>query len=370
MSSKVAVERVYNFSPGPAVLPVPVLEEVQRDLLCLPGCGASILEISHRSPQFIAILEDAEQRLRDLINIPAHYKIVFLQGGSRLQFSMVPMNLLRGQRQPAEYVLTGAWGKYALAEAKREGTTRVVWDAKETNYDRLPKLADLPLDPQAAYTHITSNETIQGVQFAGDPPANGSTFVCDSSSDFLYRPLDITRYGLVYAGAQINAGPAGVTVVIIREDLLARSQEALPGYLNYAAHVKENSLFNTPPTFGVYMVGLICKWLQEDIGGLAAMHARNREKARLLYEVLDESPDFYQGHAHPDCRSLMNVTFRLPNEQLEKAFLAGAEQRQLDSLKGHRSVGGIRASIYNAMPVEGVQTLRDFMLEFRDQHAE
>ncbi len=368
MNTNTAVDRVFNFSAGPAVLPVPVLEEAQRDLVSLPGCGASILEISHRSKQFIAILEDAEQRLRDLLAIPANYRVLFLQGGSRLQFSMVPMNLMRGSGKAAEYVLTGSWGNYAIKEAKREGQTRVLWDGKETNYDRLPKLDELSYG-DSAYVHLTSNETIQGVQFANDPPKNDSVFVADMSSDFMHRPVDVSRYGLIYACAQKNAGPAGVTVVIVREDLLERSDDALPGYLNYKAHNEANSLYNTPPTFGIYVVGLVCKWLQEEVGGLASMHQRNRDKARLLYDVLDESPDFYQGHAQTSDRSLMNVTFRLPSESLEKEFLAAAEQRGLCSLKGHRSVGGIRASIYNAMPIEGVEALRDFMREFSASHT-
>lgn len=369
MNTNTAVERVFNFSPGPAVLPVPVLEEVQRDLLSLPGCGASILEISHRSERFIAILEDAEQRLRDLLAIPANYRVLFLQAGSRLQFSMVPMNLLRGSGKAAEYVVTGSWGNYAIKEAKREGETRALWDGKSTNYDRLPNLDELPYG-DSAYVHLTSNETIQGVQFAGDPGPSESVFVSDMSSDFMHRPVDVSRYGLIYACAQKNAGPAGVTVVIVRDDLLERSSDSLPGYLNYKAHDEAKSLYNTPPTFGIYVVGLVCKWLQEEVGGLADMHQRNRDKARLLYDVLDESPDFYQGHAQASDRSLMNVTFRLPSDELTAAFVQEAAARQLESLDGHRSVGGIRASIYNAMPVEGVAALRDLMVDFRNRHAD
>ena len=368
MTLGTTVDRVYNFSAGPAVLPVPVLEEAQRDLLSLPGCGASILEISHRSKQFIEILQTTEQRLRDLIGIPANYKVVFLQGGSRLQFSMVPMNLLRGAGKPADYVICGSWGNHAIKQARLEGDTRIAWDGKETNYDRMPALDELGLDDSSAYVHLTSNETIQGVQFAADPPECGATFVCDASSDFMHRPLDVSRYGLIYACAQKNAGPAGVTIAIIREDLLDRSQDSLPGYLNYKAHVDAGSLYNTPPTFGVYVVGLVAKWLSQDVGGLAAMHQRNRDKAKLIYDVLDASPEFYRQHAQPDCRSLMNVVFRLPSEELESEFLAAAASHQLTDLKGHRSVGGIRASIYNAMPMEGVQALRDFMVDFHDRH--
>jgi phosphoserine aminotransferase len=368
MKTNTAVDRVFNFSPGPAVLPVPVLQEAQRNLLSLPGCGASILEISHRSKQFIAILEDAEQRLRDLLAIPANYRVLFLQGGSRLQFSMVPMNLLRGTGRAAEYVLTGSWGNDALKEASREGETKVLWDGRDTNYDRLPKLDALPYG-ESAYVHLTSNETIQGVQFSGDPPSGDSVFVSDMSSDFLHRPVDVSRYGLIYACAQKNAGPAGVTIVIVREDLLQRSADSLPGYMNYRAHDEANSLYNTPPTFGIYIVGLVARWLQEDVGGLVNMYQRNRDKAQLLYDVIDDTPDFYQGHAQAGDRSLMNVTFRLPSDELTEGFVREAAARQLDSLKGHRSVGGIRASIYNAMPREGVEALRDFMVDFRNRRA-
>jgi phosphoserine aminotransferase len=362
-------ERVFNFSAGPAVLPLPVLEQAQRELLVLPGAGASVLEISHRSQQFEAVLADAQQRLKALLAIPDNYRILFLQGGARLQFSMVPMNLMRGTGAPADYVITGSWGKSAREEAVKEGEIRVIWDGKATHYDRLPKAGELAVSPNAAYVHFTSNETIEGVQFQSEPDVGSIALVCDASSDFLHRPLDIRRYGMIYAGAQKNAGPAGVTIVIIREDLLARSQDALPGYLNYRVHAKNNSLWNTPPAFGVYIVGLVAKWLQEQIGGLDQMYQINREKAQLLYDVIDASNGFYAGHSQPECRSVMNVTFRLPNEELDKKFLAGAEQAELSGLRGHRSVGGMRASIYNAMPVAGVRTLRDYMRDFLARHA-
>lgn len=362
-------KRVYNFSAGPAVLPLPVLEEIQRDLLSLPGCGASILEISHRSKQFIAIMEQTEHRLRTLLNIPHNYKVLFLQGGGRMQFSMVPMNLLRGTGKTADYVLTGSWGKKALAEAKHEGETNVAWDGKAHNYDRLPPAGELKLSDDAAYVHFTSNETIEGVQFPTEPDFGNAPLVCDASSEFLWRPLNIERYGLIYACAQKNAGPAGVTVVIMEESLLERSSDNLPGMLNYKNYAENDSMYNTPPTFGVYVVNLVCKWLLEDIGGLEKMQQLNQEKAALLYGELDASGGFYQGHAQPEDRSVMNVTFRLPNAELEGAFLAAAAERDLASLKGHRSVGGIRASIYNAMPRAGVEALRDFMQEFREQNS-
>lgn len=361
-------ERIFNFSAGPAVLPVPVLEQAQRELLCLPGAGASVLEISHRSKQFGAILESTKTALTELLSIPDNYRILFLQGGARLQFSMIPMNLLRGSDAAADYILTGSWGKKAIEEADKEGKTRVVWDGKATNYDRLPAPSEMTFEPNAAYVYFTSNETIQGVQFAKEPDVGDVPLVCDASSDFLHRPLDISRYGLIYACAQKNAGPAGVTVVILREDLLERSTDSLPGYMNYREHAENDSLWNTPPTFGVYIVGLVARWLLDEIGGLDKMHQRNRSKAQMLYDVIDASGGFYAGHAQPKDRSLMNVTFRLPNEELTQQFIAEAEQQHLSSLKGHRSVGGIRASIYNAMPVEGVEALRDFMQAFCTKH--
>ena len=363
MSATVATERVFNFSPGPAVLPLTVLEQAQRELVSLPGYGMSVLEMSHRSRGFLDILASAKQLLKELLAIPDNYKVIFLQGGSRLQFSMVPMNLLRGQTHAAEYLITGSWSKMALDEAKREGTTRIAFDGKPTNFDRLPQPGELKINPNAPYVYVCSNETIQGVQFPTDLDSP-APLVCDASSDFLYRPLQIEKYGLIYACAQKNAGPAGVTAVIIRDDLLARSQDNLPGYLNYANHVREDSLYNTPPTFAIYLMNLVLRWLKDDIGGLANMHRLNREKAKLLYDVVDGSDGFYRGHAQPDCRSLMNVTFRLPSEALEKEFIKAGEERGLDGLKGHRSVGGIRASIYNAMPVAGVEALAEFMKEF------
>jgi phosphoserine aminotransferase len=357
-------QRIYNFSPGPAVMPLPVLERIQREMVALPGVGASILEISHRSKAFDKILDSAKSGLRSLLKVPENYKILFLQGGSRLQFSMVPMNLLRGAAKPAEYLIHGSWGKYAVEEARREGEVRVVWDGKATNYDRLPAAGELKLDPGAAYLHFTSNETIQGVQFPGEPTTS-APLVCDASSDFLCRPLDVAKYGLIYACAQKNAGPAGVTVVIIRDDLLARSQETLPGYLSYKRHADEDSRWNTPNTFGIYAFDLICQWLAGEIGGLGEMLEVNRKKAKILYDVVDEFPDFYIGHAQPTVRSLMNVTFRLPSEELTTKFVEGAKSKSLTELKGHRSVGGIRASIYNAMPLPGVEQLAEFMREFR-----
>jgi phosphoserine aminotransferase len=353
-------KRLFNFSSGPAVLPVPVLARIRDEMLCLPGCGASVMELSHRSKQFLAIQESAKQRLIRLLKVPSDYDVLFLQGGARMQFSMVPMNLLRGQSEAAQYVVTGTWGKTAVGEAKKEGATEVIYDSGSTNYDRLPALAELKISKTASYVHVTSNETIQGVQFQHDLDSPVPV-VCDCSSDIFYRPIDVSKYGLIYACAQKNAGPAGVTVVIIRKDLLERSSDNLPGYLNYKNHSKEDSMWNTPPTFAVYVLGLVAEWLETTIGGLEAMHKINIEKANTVYDAIDRNPELYVGHARKQDRSLMNATFRFSNEELEKSFLAQAQAAGLDSLKGHRSVGGIRASIYNAMPMAGVQTLAQLM---------
>lgn len=366
-------KRVFNFSSGPAVLPLPVLEEVQRDLLALPGVGMSILEISHRSEPFLAILDEVEVNLRRLLGIPENYRVLFLQGGARLQFSMIPMNLLRGTDLMADYLVSGTWGNFALTEAKREGDVNIAWNGKATNFDRLPTADEYRCHPNAAYFYYCSNETIQGVQFRGLPlrgaAAEGVPLVCDASSDFLSRPVEISAHGLFYACAQKNAGPAGVTIVIIRDDLLERSPDELPGMLNYRTQAAEKSLHNTAPVFGIYVVNLVARWVLAQ-GGLSAMATRNEGKAEMLYAAIDRSEGFYRGHAKVDCRSRMNVTFRLPDAEIEKQFLREAEERGLCQLAGHRSVGGIRASIYNAMPVEGVATLAEFMDEFRVKHAE
>lgn len=362
-------KRVYNFSAGPAVLPLPAIEEAQRDLLALPGAGSSILEISHRSKTFTRIIEQAEGNLRELLGIPKEYHVLFLQGGAQMQFFMAPMNLLHGTGRSADYVLTGSWGKKAMSEAKTQGTTRVAFDAAADNYNRIPKPEELDLDPDAVYVHITSNETIGGVQFPTEPDTGAVPIVCDSSSDFLCRPVQIERYGILYACAQKNAGPAGVTIVIIRDDLCQRSPQTLPSMLSYKLHAENKSLLNTAPTFAIYMVNLVTKWLLEEVGGLEKMHQINRDKAQLLYDCIDASEGYYTVHAEPGSRSIMNVAFRLKDSSLEEPFLKEAEQHDLVALKGHRSVGGCRASIYNAMPVEGVKALCQFMNEFRAKNA-
>lgn len=362
-------DRVYNFSAGPAVLPLPVLEQAQRELLVLPGAGCSVMEISHRTKTFTAIIETAEANLRTLLGIPENYRVLFLQGGAQLQFAMVPMNLLAGSGKSADYVLAGSWGKKAMGEAKTQGETRVVWDGAGCEFRKMPRQNELDLNPDAAYLHITSNETIQGIQIQEEPECGDVPLVCDSSSDFLYRKVPVDRYGILYACAQKNAGPAGVTVVIIRDDLMDRAPEGLPSMLTYKKIAEAGSMLNTPPCFAVYMLKLITEWLLNDIGGLDKMYEKNQEKAALLYQAIDQSGGYYKGHADVDDRSLMNVTFTLATPELEKQFLTEAEGIGLTALKGHRSVGGCRASIYNAMPREGVVALCDFMADFAKKNG-
>jgi phosphoserine aminotransferase len=360
METLTTTKRVLNFAAGPAILPRPVLEEAQRHLLELPGVGMSILEISHRSKPFEAIIQQTERDIRELAGIPEHYQVLFLQGGASSQFSMVPMNLL-ASGATADYLVTGSWGQKAVKEARRHGTVNVS-TTEATNFTRLPGPGEIALTPGASYVHFTSNETIHGVQWKSEPEVGDAPLVCDTSSDMYCRPIDLSKYALVYAGAQKNLGPAGVTLVILRDDMLKRSPDTLPTMLNYNTHAKEKSLYNTPPVFSIYIVGLVMKWLKDN-GGLAAAGQRNERKAATLYAEIDRT-GFYRGHAAKDCRSLMNVTFRLPSEDLEKEFIKQATAAGLDGLKGHRSVGGLRASIYNAFPQEGVDTLVEFMREF------
>ncbi len=361
-------ERIFNFSAGPAVLPEPVLKQAQRDLLALPGVGMSVLEISHRSAAFEQIIAEAEADLRKLVGIPDNYKVLFLQGGASLQFTMIPMNLLP-KGASADYVLTGSWGQGAIKEAKKLGTVREAATTADTNFNRLPKSEEIKLDPNAAYVHYTSNETIFGVEFQEDMNFGGAPLICDMSSDFISRPIDVNKYGLIYAGAQKNAGPAGATIVIIREDLLDRVPEGLPATLDYKNLAKNGSMYNTPPCFAIYICGLVFKWALNDIGGLEKVQAMNQEKAAILYKAIDASDNYYRGHAEADCRSLMNVTFRLPSEDLEKKFIKEATAAGLDGLKGHRSVGGLRASIYNAFPKAGVEKLVEFMADFQKNNG-
>ncbi|HQR33678.1 MAG TPA: 3-phosphoserine/phosphohydroxythreonine transaminase [Blastocatellia bacterium] len=361
-------ERIFNFSAGPAVLPEPVLKQAQRDLFALPGVGMSVLEISHRSATFEQIIAEAEADLRKLVGIPDNYKVLFLQGGASLQFTTIPMNLLP-KGASADYILTGSWGQAAIKEAKKLGTVREAATTADTNFNRLPKSEEVKFDPNAAYVHYTSNETIFGVEFNDEPNVGDVPLVCDMSSDFISRPIDVSKYGLIYAGAQKNAGPAGATIVIIREDLLNRVPENLPATLDYKNLVKNGSMYNTPPCFAIYICGLVFKWALNDIGGLEKVQAMNREKAAVLYKAIDASDNYYRGHAEADCRSQMNVTFRLPSEDLEKKFIKEATAAGLDGLKGHRSVGGLRASIYNAFPKAGVEKLVEFMADFQKNNG-
>jgi phosphoserine aminotransferase len=364
-----AVHRVFNFAAGPAVLPLPVLEEIQRDLIALPGVGMSVLEISHRSKTFESILAQAEADIRTLGDVPANYKVLFLQGGASTQFSMVPMNLLDAGAT-ADYIDCGSWAEKAIKEATKVGTVNVAASTKAENYGRLPRQTELRLTPGAAYVHVTSNNTIEGTEYKTLPDTGTVPLVNDTSSDMFSRPIDVARHGLIYAGAQKNLGPAGLTIVIVREDLLQRSvakKAALPTMFNYSVHAENSSLYNTPPAFAVYATGLVMKWLLQQ-GGLTAMAALNERKGAKLYAEIDRS-GFYRGTAAREDRSLMNVTFRLGSEELEKQFIKESTAAGLDGLKGHRAVGGMRASIYNAFPEEGVDALVSFMRDFEQKHG-
>lgn len=357
-------QRIHNFGAGPAVLPVPVLEELRDNTVVLGETGMSILEISHRSKKFEEIIQSAEARMRRLLGIPDSYAVLFLQGGATLQFTMVAMNLMTGSKK-ADYINTGHWAEAAIKEAAKVGKVNEAGSTKAEGFVRLPGVGELKFDPDADYVHMTSNNTIEGSEWLRAEPETGSVpLVCDASSDFMSRPLPVTKYGVIYAGAQKNAGPAGVTVVIIRKDLLTRSSKSLPTYLSYAVHADKQSLYNTPPCYSIYAVELVCRWL-ETIGGLAAIEKMNIEKAALLYDTLDASKGFYRAPVANDCRSRMNVVWRLASEELEEKFLKGAKQAKLDGLKGHRSVGGCRASLYNALPRESVVALVEYMKDFQ-----
>jgi phosphoserine aminotransferase len=358
--------RIHNFSAGPAVLPVEVLEEAQRNLLELPGVGMSILEISHRSKAFDDIIQGCEADMRTLAKIPSGYKILFLQGGASLQFSMVPMNLLPAGGS-ADYIVTGVWGQKAVKEAKKVGAVRIAGTTEADSFKSVPRQQDLKLDPGAAYVHMTSNNTIYGTEWHWLPDTGKVPLVSDMSSDIFSRPVDVGTHALIYAGAQKNLAPAGVTLVIVRDDMLAKSPPASHTMLSYAVHAENQSLYNTPPVFAIYVMRLVMTWLLKN-GGLEAMETRNRRKADKLYAEIDRT-GYYRGHAHKDARSRMNVTFRLPSEDLEKKFAKEATAAGLDGLKGHRSVGGMRASLYNAFPEPGVDALVDFMKEFERKNG-
>ncbi|HJR59122.1 MAG TPA: 3-phosphoserine/phosphohydroxythreonine transaminase [Vicinamibacterales bacterium] len=354
-------KRIFNFSAGPAVLPFEVLEEAREHLLSLPGVGMSILEISHRSKPFDEIIQGAEADIRTLAGVPDGYHVLFLQGGASLQFSMVPMNILPSGGS-ADYVVTGSWAQKAVKEAKRVGGVKIAATTEAENFARVPAQAELRLDPGAAYVHYTTNNTIFGTEFHYVPDVGGVPLVTDASSDIFSGPIDVSKFALIYAGAQKNLAPAGVTLVIIRDDMLKRTPASIPTMLQYPIHAENKSLYNTPPVFTIYVMRLVLRWLLKQ-GGLAAIERVNARKAGKLYAEIDRS-GFYRAHAQPGSRSRMNVTFRLPDEELEKKFAKDATAAGLDGLKGHRSVGGMRASIYNAFPEEGVDALVQFMQDF------
>ena len=358
--------RIHNFNPGPAVLPLPVLEEIQASFLNFNGSGMSITEVSHRSKWFDAVIEDAIARTRRLMGLDQRFQVLFLQGGASMQFAMAPMNFATAD-QTVDYVNTGTWSTKAIKEAQLQGMrVNVAASSEDRNFAYIPR--ELDLTPDAAYVHITSNNTIKGTQWAAFPDTAGVPLVADMSSDIMSRPFDAAPFGLIYAGAQKNIGPSGVCMAIVREDMLARIPTGLPTMLNYATYAQKNSMYNTPPCFAIYVVQLVLKWLEETVGGLAMMDALNRKKAGLIYDLLERSA-FYRATADADSRSLMNVTFRLPSEELEQRFVAQALDNGLGGLKGHRSVGGCRASIYNASELAAVEALVDFMQTFERQNG-
>jgi phosphoserine aminotransferase len=358
--------RIFNFSAGPAVLPAEVLAQARDELLDWHGSGMSVMEMSHRGKEFISIAEGAEQDLRELLAVPANYKVLFLQGGATLQFAAIPLNLLGGKSK-ADYVHTGEWAKKAIGEAKKYAAVNIAASSEDRNFTYAPKAAAWRLDPEAAYVHYTGNETIGGVEFHWIPDTGRVPLVCDLSSSLLSRPLDVGRFGLIYAGAQKNIGPAGLTIVIVREDLLGRARPETPSMLDYKVQADNGSMYNTPPTYAVYVAGLVFQWLKRN-GGLAQMEKTNVAKAGLLYDLLDAS-GFYRSPVAKEDRSRMNLPFTLRDEALDAEFLKQAQQHGLLQLKGHRSVGGMRASIYNAMPMEGVKTLAEFMREFERRYG-
>jgi phosphoserine aminotransferase len=358
--------RVYNFSAGPSMLPEPVLRKAAQEMLDYNGSGQSVIEMSHRSAVYEMIIRDAEALLREVMRIPGNYKVLFLQGGASMQFAMVPMNLM-GQKRKADIVNTGVWSKKAIAEAKRFGTVRVVATSEDKNFSYIPTLDKSMFDPEAAYVHITTNNTIFGTRYRIIPDTGALPLVADMSSNILSEEFDVSRFGLIYAGAQKNLGPAGVTVVIIREDLAGNPIENTPTMLNYSTHIENESMFNTPPCYSIYILKLVLEWLKEQ-GGVAAMQKINERKAAILYEFLDNSRMF-KATVEPQHRSLMNVPFVTDSEELNKEFIKKSESAGFVNLKGHRLVGGMRASIYNAMPEEGVKALVEFMKKFEMEHA-
>lgn len=359
--------RVFNFSPGPAALPLEVLQQAQEELPDWQHSGMSVMEVSHRGKAFLEVAQQAEADLRELMAIPANYKVLFLQGGASAQFSAVPMNLSTAD-STADYINTGTWSKKALKEAQRHLKVNVAADEAASNYTTVPKQAALKLTPGAAFVHYAANETIGGVEFPYVPQTNGVPLVTDMSSTILSRPIDVSQFGLIYAGAQKNIGPSGLCIVIVREDLIGKARSTTPSILDYKAMADEESMLNTPPTFSWYIAGLVFKWVKKQ-GGLAAMGQLNRAKAEKLYAAIDSSGGFYRNPVAVDCRSWMNVPFTLINPELDTKFLSEAQKAGLANLKGHRSVGGMRASIYNAIPMAGVDALIAFMRDFQQKNG-
>ncbi len=365
-SLTVTTKRAFNFNAGPSALPLEVLQKAQAELVDFKGTGMSVMELSHRSATFEEVHNEAIIRLRKLFEIPENYEVLFLQGGASLQFTMIPMNFLK-EGQTASYIQTGAWSEKAFKEAKLFGTPVEAASSKENNYKNIPAVSEIEIDEDAAYIHLTSNNTIFGTQWKTFPTTGDIPLIADMSSDILSKKVDVSNFAMIYAGAQKNLGPSGVTVVIIRKDFLEKANQNIPTMIKYETHSKNNSLYNTPPTFGIYMLGEVLKWAEAQ-GGLQAIEKRNEEKAKFIYDVIDHSNGFYYGHATIDSRSLMNITFRVADEELEKKFLAEAKEAGFVGLNGHRSVGGCRASAYNAVPVETCQALADFMVKFQQDN--
>lgn len=361
------MKRAFNFNAGPSALPLAALQQAQAEMLDFQGSGMSILEMSHRGKEYDAVHNRTIALLRELLVVPEDYDILFLQGGASLQFAMVPLNFLPATGK-AGYVLTGVWSEKAFDEAKKLGDVYEAASAKAGKYSTIPAAEALKIDADSAYVHITSNNTIYGTQWRELPSAGNVPLVADMSSDILSRSFDVSKFSLIYAGAQKNLGPAGVTVVIIKKDFLARANPKLPTMLRYGTFAKDNSLYNTPPTFGIYLMGLVLEWIKGQ-GGVAGIARLNEAKAALIYDAIDASNGFYRGHAEPAARSRMNLTFRLPTEELEKKFLAEAKAAGFVGLAGHRSVGGCRASAYNAVPLEACQALKDLMVRFQQENA-
>ncbi|REK74528.1 3-phosphoserine/phosphohydroxythreonine transaminase [Paenibacillus paeoniae] len=359
--------RAYNFNAGPAAIPLEVLQQAQEQFVDYHGAGMSIMEMSHRSPLYEGVNNEAQTLMRELFGIPDNYKVLFLQGGASTQFAMLPMNLLR-PGHPAAYVQTGAWADKAIKEAKLIGDTVIAASTASDSFMRMPSLSEIEVPAGASYLHLTSNETIGGTQFHEFPSTGDVPLIADMSSDILSRPIDISQFGAIYAGAQKNLGPSGVTVVIIREDLVKEGSKSIPAMFRYETHAKADSLYNTPPSFAVYMVTLVLKWIKAR-GGVAQMEQYNRDKTKLIYDAIDQSGGYYRGCAQPQSRSLMNITFRLGNEELEKQFIKESEQLGFVGLKGHRDVGGLRASTYNAVPLESCQALTQFMTDFQKRNG-